>query len=413
MTYLPYTEIQGIECFVNKRETKEGKGRGMTHLQKTLTKLAVIRSELNASFYERESEIEGLLIALLAREHVLLLGPPGTAKSALARAVCQAIVGATFFRWLMTKFSTPEEIFGPISLKGLEKDEVRRLTRNKLPEASIAFLDEVFKANSAILNSLLTIINEREFDNGDAQPMDCPLDSMVGASNELPENGSLSALFDRFLIRYWVEPLSDRDNMKALLLSGGKPSIKTSLTRDELKSLQDAVDNVTFTADIIDALLKLKDELASIELVASDRRWCKIVRAIKAKALLDGRDAVEEEDLLALADMMWTEPTQRPMLREKVGAIVSPVLAEAIEVLDAARESDREIRALNRADTTAFIDSVSQHKAELLSNFNGLKQSIIDSGVKPSAKIRNAVKEIQSIGKGWGQLIAEISMQGF
>jgi MoxR-like ATPase len=140
---------------------------------------------------------------VLAGEHVLLLGPPGTAKSALVRAIAQAF-GGTYFERLLTKFSTPEELFGPISLKALEQDRYQRVTAGKLPEAEFAFVDEVFKANSAILNSLLTAMNERLFHN-DGAPTQMPLVALFGASNELPEGKELEALFDRFLLRFDVQ----------------------------------------------------------------------------------------------------------------------------------------------------------------------------------------------------------------
>src|SRR3990172_9223884 len=147
--------------------------------------LRCIRDELAQTFLERSEVIDGALAALLAGQHVLLIGPPGTAK------------------WLLTKFTTPEELFGAVSLRALENDEYRRVTTHKLPEAHIAFLDEVFKANSSILNSILTLMNERRFHNG-RDPIDVPLITLFGASNELPEEDELQALYDRFLLRFVV-----------------------------------------------------------------------------------------------------------------------------------------------------------------------------------------------------------------
>src|SRR5207344_1960401 len=145
--------------------------------------LARVRDELEQAFVERSEVIEGAMIALLARAHVLLIGPPGTAKSMLADELCRRIEGGVYFQWLLTKFTTPEELFGAVSLKALEADDYRRVTANKLPEAHIAFLDEVFKASSSILNAILTIINERFFHNG-RQVAAVPLLTLFGASNE-------------------------------------------------------------------------------------------------------------------------------------------------------------------------------------------------------------------------------------
>src|SRR6187401_3774973 len=131
-------------------------------------KLKKIREELKQMFLERGDLIDGALAALLSAQHLLIIGPPGTAKSMLADELCRRIEGASYFQWLLTRFTTPEEVFGAVSLKALEQDDYRRVTSHKLPEAHIAFLDEVFKASSSILNAILTLLNERRFHNGRA-----------------------------------------------------------------------------------------------------------------------------------------------------------------------------------------------------------------------------------------------------
>lgn len=319
-----------------------------------ISALAAVKNELCAVFLERENEIKGLLTALLAREHCLLLGPPGTAKSAISRAVCEAVEGAMFFQRLLTKFSTPEELFGPISLASLEKDIVRRLTTNQLPEAHIGFLDEIFKSNSAILNSLLTLINERLFYNGNGSPMRCPLWSVIGASNEMPDASDLGALYDRFLLRFWVSPLYDRNDLKALLMSPSEPTITSKLTMDQLVALQGLVPRVKIHEAQIDNILQIKSELESVGIYASDRRWRKAVHIVKAYALLQGRSTVEDIDLEILEHMLWREPTQVPIVRDKVSRIAAPLLADAREIFDAADEA---YQALLKAEgTDGFLD---------------------------------------------------------
>ena len=153
-----------------------------------MNKIQEIKKALNQKYFEREKEIEAILTAVLSRQHVLLIGPAGTGKSALSAELSNMIKGSSYFQWLLTRFSTPEELFGALSLHELEKGVYKRNTTSKLPEAHFAFLDEIFKANSAILNSLLTLINERLFYNGE-MPVKSPLMSIIGSSNEYPEDG--------------------------------------------------------------------------------------------------------------------------------------------------------------------------------------------------------------------------------
>ena len=172
-------------------------------------------TSLERGLVERGVEARLLVLAMVGGEHLLLLGPPGTAKSELCRRL-SAVGRFLYFERTLTRFSTPEELFGPLSLSALERDEYRRATDGYMPRAEVAFLDEIFKANSAILNTLLTLLNERLFDEGPARTS-VPLLTAVAASNELPETDELDALFDRFLLRRCVEPVSD-DAVLDLLL---------------------------------------------------------------------------------------------------------------------------------------------------------------------------------------------------
>lgn len=317
-------------------------------------------SALNAAkaqFVERDHIIDGLGACMLSGQHALMIGPPGTAKSALARAVSLIIADSSFFQWLLTRFTPPEELQGPISLAGLEKDVFRRVTTGKLPEADIAFLDEIFKANSAILNALLTMLNERFFyNNGTPQPI--PLISCIGASNEYPDGPELGALYDRFLVKWYVEPISDRDNLRRMLSSSEPGSIAEGdkLTRAELEQARQEVTQVTFGQDALTMLLDIKDACAKNGILASDRRWRQASRYLRGVAWMDGKAQVEEEHFMALGDVLWREHKERPAIMQTIGKVSNPSLVSAMELYDAIAEQFRE--AARKPDEEAFAWSV-------------------------------------------------------
>src|SRR5262245_56034360 len=227
-----------------------------------------IREELGTLFMERAELIDGALAALLSRQHVLIIGPPGTAKSMLADELCRRLEGAHYFQWLLTKFTTPEELFGAVSLRALENDDYRRVTTFKLPEAHIAFLDEVFKANSSILNALLTVVNERRFHNG-RDITSVPLITLFAASNELPEDDELQALYDRFLVRFVVGYINE-DFRFLKMLQARASDARTTLSLDALRSAQEDVADVAVPDAIYRVLTDLRRELGRRQLVSSD-----------------------------------------------------------------------------------------------------------------------------------------------
>jgi MoxR-like ATPase len=312
-------------------------------LDDVLEKATRFQEKLASNFLEREEAAEGILLALVARQHVLLLGPPGTAKSAMVEFAARQVEGARYFRWLLTKFTAPEELFGPVSIQALQQDSYRRIITGKLPGAEVVFLDEVFKASSAILNSLLSVINERLFFN-DGQPVRVPLISVFGASNELPEveeEAALQALSDRFLLRYVVGYISSKKSKLSLLLREEEPEPEPVLTLQDLETLHAAAARqVAFPKTAAEALIAVVDAVRREGVEVSDRRMKQCVTLLRAKAMLAGAGEVEAgRDFGVLRHALWTCPEQRDAVAQAIIKIAAPVEAELEEIARAAREA--------------------------------------------------------------------------
>lgn len=280
------------------------------------SRLLRVRDALTEGLIEREIPVRLALLAALAGEHLLLIGPPGTAKSELARRLRLAFIGQEYFERLLTRFSVPEELFGPLSIKALEDDKYQRQTAGYLPTASVAFLDEIFKANSAILNALLTLLNEREFDNG-THRVKTPLISAVGASNELPQDEELLALYDRFLVRLHIGPVTDDGFVKLLDLRGHfTPSIaeEDRLAPQDIASIQSAALKVMVPAEVASLLKAMRKFCQDQQIPVSDRRWRKVLFLLQITAHTDGRAAVSVWDCWLLQHCLWHKPEEQAAL---------------------------------------------------------------------------------------------------
>lgn len=281
-------------------------------------RLRALRDALGEGLVERHIPLRLALLAALAGEHLLLLGPPGTAKSLLARRLRLAFRDAALFERLLTRFSVPEELFGPLSLRALEEDRYERATAGFLPTAHVAFLDEVFKANSAILNALLTLLNEREFDNGNVRQK-TPLVAVVAASNELPEGEELAALYDRFLLRCFVGPVSDAGFDRLLDLGlVDAPAVSEDLlwTNEALADLRRQAAAVTLGAEARALLHDARRFHRERGIPVSDRRFRKIVGLLQMAALTNGRTEISLWDCALLLHATWDTPDHEGEVRD-------------------------------------------------------------------------------------------------
>jgi MoxR-like ATPase len=261
-------------------------------------RLACLLDALEGGLVERRRELRVALLAALAAEHTLLVGPPGTAKSELARRLQRAFGDVRYFERLLTRFTVPEELFGPLSISALEQDRYERHVAGFLPDASIAFIDEVFKANSAILNALLTLLNEREFDNG-AGRIACPLISVIGATNDVPDDEVGEAFLDRFLMLVPVTPVSAEGFVTLLELQAEtREGVEAApLTHTERRTLIACAARVTLEPRVIEALGALRAWMNEQARYVSDRRWVKIVHLLRTAAASEGRSTVSRWDL--------------------------------------------------------------------------------------------------------------------
>ncbi|MFH1814947.1 MAG: AAA family ATPase [Pseudomonadota bacterium] len=335
--------------------------------------------QLERGLVERRVVVRRCLLTALAGEHTLLIGPPGTAKSELARRLRAAFRDARYFERLLTRFTVPEELFGPLSIRALEQDRYERHTAGFLPDASIAFIDEVFKANSAILNALLTLLNEREFDNG-AGRQRCPLVSVIGATNDVPEDEVGEAFFDRFLTRLPVAPVST-EGFAALLDTGctdpwALADDALALADADLAALAAAARQVALPAGVVAVLSALRTHLAAEGGYVSDRRWVKTLWLLRVAAASEGRSTLRVWDLLLLPACVAPDATRQAAVADwltrhlGVGESCAPArLARVVQAFEAQLEAEQKANDLDYDDAGRLRFSASDMSAGMADEF--------------------------------------------
>lgn len=381
-----------------------------------LLSLQNIEAELRGLFLERDEALRVALVAVLAGEHVFMIGPPGTAKSALMNAIAARITDPlhpgklpTFSR-LLTKYTTPPELFGPLSVQGLERDEYRVITTGRAAEAPFIFFDELYKAGSAILNTILQLLNERIYNDGTNDLM-VPLITCFAASNELPEDPALAPIHDRFLLQIKVDYLKERDRHAMIAQSAAMASHKMAITHarrralvggtpflwqapgvqhqiglDDLFSLQAAAHQVDLPNQVVGQVNTLITKLQASGLIISDRRAAWLPDLLRANALISGRDVVEDDDLEILAHALWNQPSQAATISREIRRLVNPVNARALELADQAAQVMAGFRAI-AADKSKTEGDIS------------------NAGVETATKLRQARKSLD-------QMLTEAKAQG-
>ncbi|MDF5708254.1 MAG: AAA family ATPase [Nostoc sp. S4] len=356
-------------------------------------RLGQLRQELNKIFLERSTVIDGVLAVLLTNSNAVLFGPPGCAKSWMLQELCRAIEAANFFDRLLQRAQPPEELLGQPSLVALQQqDSLIRNTKNRLPEAHIAFLDEIFRCNATTLNALLRLLNERVFENPEPQPV--PLLFLCGAANDVPEDEELRAFVDRFVYRPWVSYVKKTASRRELIYrarNNVKLAVSTRLTLEEIKHLQAQAQTVLFPNPVVESLLQCQSALEREGFDISDRKLQQLVKLLQAHAYVQGDAEVYIESFHdLLPDCVWKkEPKERQKIAQILNQIIPDVNQQAVNWYDAAKEevkkvqlaakeydlrprNDTEKNLIETADSAAkHLEDVSRQIEKLLSQNQG------------------------------------------
>ena len=374
-----------------------------------------VRSLLDgaAGIYEREDACRMALLALVSGEGVFLYGPPGTAKSMVAKWAAGMLGADGYFSCLLNQYTQPDELFGPVSVKLLEEGEYRRLTKGYMPEAKVAFLDEIWKAGPAILNTLLTITNEKTFRNG-SEVLQVPLELLLSASNEFPEEESgLFALYDRFLFRMEVNPVREQESFSRLILGGNQeesPHVRP-IPEVELAAWREGIKSVTISDEILGFLYELRLELEEMEVYVSDRRWKKVAGAMRACAFLNGRSETNLSDLCLLPHCLWSRLEEQEKINDALNSVFAKRnwneiehmkgIVESIEKMPETKvaECEEKIKSLEEAESS-FFKTEEKLKEKCLSDIGEnifMSESFPKNATKSSwiAEITKIIEEVK------------------
>lgn len=380
-----------------------------------LERFKQLLGEMNRGIYEKETEISLSLLAALAGESIILLGPPGVAKSMVARQLKTAFREAKSFEYLMSRFSTPDEIFGPVSIQKLKtSDTYERAVEGYLPTADVVFLDEIWKAGPAIQNTLLTVINEKIFRNGNRE-MHLPLKLLVAASNELPAKGEgLEALWDRFVIRIESRPIKLEKNFRAMLLESHADFADNAnfsdlkITAEEYAEWAEKICKIGVKGEVLDAISAIRKSLRAVNvdeaaerrnIYVSDRRWKNTVRLLRTSAFMQDREEVDICDLLPIYHCLWQEPEERDAIRNIViRALFSPFADKLVEMKNALAEDIKYHRVRRNPedgrDYEGEIENLSDGLTSLEKQLGENLFASADDKAEISAYLRDFYKEL-------------------
>lgn len=345
-----------------------------------VAKMQKLEAELNAKYINRAEVIHGLMVTLLARGNCVLLGAAGTGKSDLVQTLSRAISGECF-ETILTKTSSPEELFGAYDIRELQNGRYVRNTENSLVDGDVAFVDEIFKCNSATLNGLLGVMAQRTFRNGSSAPAPIPLQLFVGASNEMPEggaDGALAALWDRCEMRFVVDYIKDKSSFHKLLSLNKSNEPQTTVSIEDIRNAAAEIDTVDIgTAE--ELIISLWEAFNKEGYRLSDRKWRNSLRYMRANAWLRGRTSLIDEDVMVIKDMAWQTPEQIKPVRKLVFSTLNPELGRAQDLFDAVSEVYAELEKFSDDDAenkAKFGTMIGTKASEVNSKLNAAKKMI-------------------------------------
>lgn len=359
-------------------------------------KFEQLENELNDELVERRQEIYGALLALVSRSSMFFLGKPGIAKSYLVDRIMRRIVDAEYFPILMSRFTQPEELFGPPSLAALEAGRFEHLIDGYLPTANVAFLDEIWKGSNACLNILLTAVNERKYKHG-SEMLDIPLSTIFTASNELPADDSLNAIYDRMLLRYEVDGVRDQSSFMRMLALEVDPTPAPVMTWAEIESAQTEARAVVVPERVITAMAELKRNLEGEGIELSDRRYVQALRIVRAAAWFDDCPTADTDHLAPLEHVLWHSPEQRSTVSQLVLQMANPLEVEASELLAEIRDLDKQISDISNDDERMRLGNEVYQKLNRAADELKNLQERAGEGQRRTMKVREVKDKLSQV----------------
>ena len=371
--------------------------------KQAIGKLNSIEKELQNILLERQHVIKDAILALAIGEHLLLLGVPGTGKSFLARCIVSHIDKGKLFEWLLNRSTDPSSILGPYMIKEMEKGRFTRNWTGMLPDAHVAFLDEIFKCNEPTLNIMLPILNERIF-HDDGQRIPIKLRTLIAASNEGPDDDSLMPLYDRLLFRHTVQPVREPSNKVKMMKdyvnrgrTGGKYIPKVMISIPELEALEQYARSIDIPETVYVVLNKLDLAMEKEGITISDSRRNARLKVLQGSAALNGRTKVSLTDIRALVHILHNKDEDTKTITNILDKMVDPFDAEYKSKMERVKQIYKDTMAIKSLGerATAAVEA-KQHITKILDELGDLAKEAKNTGIDDT-KITGGIKEIETI----------------